>query len=280
MVTAAAGAVGLVGTPLASFLVAVGTWIVTDLLMKMVKQAFIMMKYAIMGIFVILALLVLQASDSVAKFNQRNYSYSNVIPGEVITCAGYSEEPISGADMPPLDPSDPNYTTQCVGGETIQAIYDRVARSMGLSTKLALITCLVDSNGVSSPGHDMCSSISWGWCYSAGSIYCDAGKISRATCSTLERLFTHELVHQIQGGNAGSIYGTILREWGADYLSANGGSYLFRTPDGCMRATQVPVPSSCSPSLLQSIARSEAAAYETACRRYLSSFLISKFCTP
>ena len=278
LVTAAAGAIGLVGTPLASFLVAVGTWIVTDLLMKMVKQAFIMMKYVVMGMLVIIALLVLQATDSVAKFNQRNYSYSNVIPGDVITCAEYTEDPISGADMPPLDPSDPNYTTQCVGGETIQDIYDRVARSMGLSTKLALVTCLIDSSGESSPGHSMCASITWGWCYSAGSIYCDAGKISGASCSTLERLFTHELVHQIQGGNAGYIYGTILREWGADYLSANGGSYLFRTPDGCMRATQVPVPSSCSPSLLQSIARSEAAAYETDCRRYLSNFLISKFC--
>ena len=283
LVTAVAGAIGLVGTPIASFLVAVGTWVVTDLLMKMVKQAFIMMKYVAMGMLVIIALLVLQASDSVAKFNQRNYTYSNVIPNKVITCSSYAEEPITGEDMPPLDPFDPNYTTQCVGGETIQDIYERVANSMGLGTQLELITCeheTVGNSVVSSPGHPMCSSISWAWCYSAGSIFCDAQKISGASCSTLERLFTHELVHQVQAANAGGTYGTILREWGADYLSGNGGSYLFRTPDGCMRATQVPVPSSCTSEILQAIARSEAWAYETDCRRYLSNYLIDKFCTP
>ena len=268
LVTAVAGAVGLVGTPIASFLIMVGTAIATDVLLKMAKGALVVMKYVTMGMIAIVVLMFLSASGEVSKFNKRNYSYGNAIPNSVIMCTAYEEEPVEGNIGPPGDIGD--FDTQCVNGDTIEDIYARAASDLGLGTQLELISC---------PGHDMCASIDWAWCYSSSKIYCRADKLATALydCTILERLFIHELMHQIQSIN-GAPYDVDLREWGADYVSGNGGSYMFSTRDGCMRATQVPMLPSCTPEILKSIAYAEPEGYATTCKTELRNYILSRFC--
>ncbi len=268
LVTAVAGAVGLVGTPIASFLIMVGTAVATDVLLKMAKGALVVMKYVTMGMIAIVVLLFLSASGEVSKFNKKNFTYGNVIPDTVVQCTAYEEEPVIGNIGDPGDIGD--FDTQCVNGDTIEDIYARVASEMGLGTQLELVSC---------PGHDMCASIDWAWCYSASKIFCRADKLATVLydCSILERLFIHELMHQIQSIN-GAPYDVDLREWGADYVSGNGGSYMFSTRDGCMRATQVPMLPSCTPEILKSIAYAEPEGYATQCKSELRSYILSRFC--
>ena len=264
LVTAVVGALGMTFGPIASAVTSVLTYIATDLLMKMLKGVLVILKYMALGIVAIFAIVLFLGTMIVGKFNKTNYTYTNVAPGDVLICDAYGGQPIGPG------PGEPPYETGCIdGNETIHEIYNRVASEMGIGTSLELITC---------PGHDYCDDIDWAWCYSAGSIYCRADRIGGASCPTLERLFIHELLHQVQSRNSGGIYGTLLREWGADYLSNNGGGYSFNTAAGCIRATETPMLSSCDAATLAAIAQSEGWAYETDCRRALSSY-ITGFCS-
>ncbi|NLE31076.1 hypothetical protein GX618_02260, partial [Candidatus Dojkabacteria bacterium] len=132
-----------------------------------------------------------------------------------------------------------------------------------VSTGLELVTC---------PGHDMCSSIDWAWCYSAGSIFCKGDKLMGTSPQYAYELFVHELIHQIQGWGACN---TDMREWGADYLSNNGGNYNFTTPSGCRRATEVNT-SACSGDE----AVNAALCWDTStdCWRSIRSQIINRFC--
>ncbi len=219
----------------------------------MAKAALVVMKYVTMGMIAIVVLIFLSASGEVSKFNKRNFTYGNVIPDTVVQCTDYEQEPVIGNIGDPGDIGD--FDTQCVNGDTIEDIYARVASDMGLGTQLELVSC---------PGHDMCASIDWAWCYSSSKIYCRADKLATVLydCSILERLFIHELMHQIQSIN------------GAPY----GGSYMFSTVDGCMRATQVPMLPSCTPEILKSIAYAEPEGYATQCKTELRSYILSRFC--
>ena len=268
VVTAVVGALGMTFGPVASAVVTALTYIATDLLMKILKHSLVLLKYMFIGIIALFALIILAASSSVGKFNKRNFAYSNAVPSSVVQCTLYEEEPVEGNYGDPGDIGD--FDTQCVNGDTIEDIYARVASEMGLGTQLELVSC---------PGHDMCASIDWAWCYSASKIYCRADKLATVLydCSILERLFIHELTHQIQSIN-GAPYDVDLREWGADYVSGNGGSYMFSTIDGCMRATQVPMLPSCTPEILKSIAYAEPEGYATACKTELRNYILSRFC--
>lgn len=265
LVTAVVGALGVATTGVGGALISALTWVATDIALKLIKWSLEIGKYAILGIIGLFFLLSASGGSATRKFNQTNYTYSNVAPGDVLICDAYG-----GYSIEEPDPWDPGYETKCVGGdESVQEIYSRVAKDMGLSTSLELVNC---------PGHSMCASIDWAWCYSAGSIFCKADELAGQSCPVLERLFVHELLHQVQSRNNGGIYGTLLREWGADYLSGNGGGYSFNTGSGCIRATETPMFSSCDEATLTAIAQSEGWAYETDCRRALSNY-ITGFCS-
>ncbi len=90
----------------------------------------------------------------------------------------------------------------------------------------------------------------WAWCVSTpNGIYCKEDKLSSASSSYVYNLMVHELIHRLQ--STGS---TLMSEWGADYLSNNGGGYTFETADGrCIKATQVQT-SSCSSDGLVDVA--------------------------
>ncbi len=263
LVTAIAGAAGTVLTPLGSLIVTAITWVLTDMLMKLAKiflSLGVLMGLGVIGVFV---LIFSGGNKSTKDYNKTTYSYRHVIPGKVETCSAYGY----GGENPYIGPT-PEIPT-CVGGGTIQDAFEMATKYVSetygtVNTELELIDC---------PGHYMCASIGWAWCYSADKIYCKASELSGASCQTILDLSIHELLHQIQGGRGCP---TDMTEWGADYLSNNGGGYLFKTSSGCLRATQIPLPSSCTQESIINAALCKDRS--TDCYKGIASQIISRFC--
>jgi len=115
LVTALAAAVGLVGTPLASFVIAIGTWIGTDLVMKVVGDLLSILKYVTIGIF---AFVIISGSGALSSFNKKNFSYSNAIPDSVISCTQYEETEVEPSGDIPWGPGviPPRSSESCVFG--------------------------------------------------------------------------------------------------------------------------------------------------------------------
>lgn len=206
----ATGGVGAVIVPILSMIVA-------DVLYGIVKvliQVVLLILLGVVGLFVV------GGSSMVDKFSELSYAYTNVTPGEVVNNPDFIDEEyiISGGD-----PGAPG--TIYTGN--IEEIYRQVAAEMGLNTKLKLVTCTTGDDG---PDEAACNQIDWAWCYSGTQIFCKADKLALASDAGLTNLFRHELIHQIQRGGS-----SLLREWGADFLSNNGGGYRFVTSDGVVR---------------------------------------------
>lgn len=143
-----------------------------------------------------------------------------------------------------------------------------------VSVGLELVNCDPNKGAV----HRMCASISWAWCYSADKIYCKHDSLKPQSGAVLTNLFIHELIHQLQsgGGGGGSVE---MTEWGADYLSNNGGGYSFVFNGTCARATQIAshfVANGCSESDLKSVALNEKSGVSSSCGQLVRSTL--KFC--
>lgn len=237
IVTAIAGTLGIALTPLGGFFVSIATSVAMEFAMKGVTVLFQIGKIALIAVVAVIVLGLGGAKKTWNKFNKRTYSYNYVVPDTVKQCEVYDEIYAGGIDDPnpyPGGPDFPPYT----GGGSVYEIFAQAREYVSsnfrpVGTDLVLINC---------PGHDMCSSIGWAWCYSAGSIYCKADKMLGASPQVVFELSVHELLHQIQGWGSCD---TDMREWGADYLSNNGGGYSFSTSSGCQRATQIDT-SSCS----------------------------------
>ena len=268
IVTAIMGIASQALTPVGSIIVSALTWLVTDLLLKLMKFGLEAAKLIIMGIIALMILIGGFGLGSLKKANKRTFSYTHIPPGQVQSCEEYNLSLGGGGDDPGDGPDVPDIPTNCVGGESVQDVYARAReyvsstyRSVG--TNLVLINC---------PGHDMCDEIGWAWCYSAGAIYCKADKLAGASCEYIFSLSVHELMHQIQGWGSCN---TDMREWGADYLSNNGGGYTFSTPSGCKKATQVNT-SSCTAEE----AKNAALCWDTstACFSSIRSQILSRFC--
>lgn len=117
IVTAIAGAIGVVGTPIGSAIVAALTWIATDLLMKLLKGLLELGKLMFLGIAGLIVIIIAITSGSVHKFNKTTYSYTKVVPGDVIPCTQYEELPLGPGELPwgtPIIP--PPFGEQCVLG--------------------------------------------------------------------------------------------------------------------------------------------------------------------
>lgn len=212
MVRAALNALGFVTLgPAANTFVYIATDLLMDAVYAVGAVLFSIIIYALIGA---VAVLVIGVSGTSTLLHQ-TFSYTNEVPGTIITNPDY--QPDSGTD-------DPGSTMTIYHGNAMD-IYNSVRAEMGLSTNLYLVTC---------PGGQMCDKIAWAWCYSGGTgIYCDVNKIAKGSDAGLTKLFRHELIHQMQQG-AGPDY---LHEWGADFLSDNGGGYCFLTRDGVRKAT-------------------------------------------
>ncbi len=265
LVTAISGALGVAFTPLVGFLTSIVTGIVIDLAMKMGKILLQLGAVILIGIVAVVVVGFGGARRAWRKFNKRTYSYNYVVPGTVNTCSGYDPGVIIG---PGPGPGGPEIPTDCTGGESVYDVFKRAREYVNshygsVSTNLVLVDC---------PGHYMCSSIGWAWCYSSDNIYCKADKLGGASCEYIFELSVHELIHQVQGWGDCN---TDMREWGADYLSNNGGNYTFLTTSGCKKATQVST-AGCTAEE----AKKAALCWETntTCFKNIRSQIISRFC--
>ncbi len=265
LVSAVAGALGIALTPIGSFLITIATNMVMDLAMKMGKILIQIGVVILIGIVAVVVVGFGGARRAWKKFNKRTYSYNYVVPDTVNFCDAYNP---GGVDNPGEDPDAPDLPTNCAGGESVQDVFSRakeyVSSTYGsVGTNLVLVNC---------PGHDMCDDIDWAWCYSADAIYCKADKLASASCEYIFSLSVHELLHQIQGWGGCD---TDMREWGADYLSSNGGGYTFSTPSGCKKATQIDT-SACTADQ----ATKAALCWDTgtSCFSSIRSQILSRFC--
>ena len=78
--------------------------------------------------------------------------------------------------------------------------------------------------------------------------------------------------------NASGSYGGLFMEWGADYVSGNGGGYTFRTSSGdCIKATGTPLLSGCTSEIYRGIAYNEAQYLNHRCFASLKSYIVD-FC--
>lgn len=271
LVNAVAGALGVALTPLASIAMTIGVNIAMDLAGKIAKVFAQIMLVAIVGL--IAAIVVLGGSvGSWKKWNRKTFSYNYVVPDTVNQCPAYGGQ---NYNIPPPDGGDgwvpgPGLPPDWEGAKGVYEIFKRardyVSREYGtVNTELVLLDC----NSGSDPT-GMCAAIDWAWCYSASSIYCKVDKLTSASPQYVFALSVHELIHQLQRGCT-----TDIREWGADYLSSNGGGYVFSTPSGCKRATEINT-SSCSRQ--EAVDAALCRNTNTDCFRQISGQILGRFC--
>ncbi len=271
LVNAVAGALGIALTPLASIAIAIGVNIAMDLVGKIVKVLAQVVLVAMVGL--VAGIVLLGGSvGSWMKWNKKTYSYNYVVPDTVNQCPAYGGQ---NYNIPPSDGGDgwipgPGLPPDWEGAKGVYEIFERardyVSREYGtVNTELVLLDC----NSGSDPT-GMCAAIDWAWCYSASSIYCKVDKLTNASPQYVFALSVHELIHQIQAGCT-----TDLREWGADYLSSNGGGYVFSTPSGCKRATEINT-SSCSRQ--EAVDAALCRNTNTDCFRQISGQILGRFC--
>jgi hypothetical protein len=270
VVNAGLQAIGFsVAGPIGNAVVTAITWVATDVVMKVTKpvlkfgvQTAILVVVGFFGIFILLF-----GSFYMMTFGK----YSHVAPPEIVQCEAYkSIDPIDFPDLPSGDGGE-DIDFECGPGETVQGLFNRMASEMGLSgVQLGLIP----------PGHDLYGDLDggwWCWAYSMNQVYCKSDKVNSCNASIV-RLFKHELTHLIQYRNASGSYGSLFMEWGADWVSSNGGGYSFTTRDGsCIRATDTPMLPGCSSEAYRGIAYNEASYLNSQCFGSLKNY-ITDFC--
>jgi len=261
LVVGIANALGLATSGgLANIVISAAAMVVVDVLFAVGKILFGIVIFALIGFFG----LMVMGGISLNNFAKKTYTYANTVPGEVIYNPNFIDDNyiITGGD-----PGAPG--TVYTGNA--QQIYEQVRKEFGLSVPLRLVTCTDGPD----PDEVACGKISWAWCYSdSGEIICRADKIASARSDAgLTHLFRHELVHQIQEGDGGTK--NLYHEWGADFLSSNGGGYSFTTKDGVKRAAETAsyLLSSgvCTQSLLERIALGKEAG--TPCSALVRSYI-------
>ena len=161
-----------------------------------------------------------------------------------------------------------NIDFRCESGESLKSFFKRIATDMGVSSA---------ELGFISPGDSKYTAGSW-WCIAASmdSVLCKSDKVN--SCSNgIAKLFVHETVHLRQYRNASRKYGTLFMEWGADWISQDGGGYRFVTSEGkTIRASETPLLPSCTPEAYRGIAFNELQYLNSQCyarlRGYIKSF--------
>lgn len=234
IITSVLGIAGQVLTPVGAMIVSALTWLMTDFIFKMMKWGFDAIKLLLMGIIGFFFLVSVIGFGAQKKANNRNYSYSYIAPGEVVSCGEY------GLSLGPIgtNPNPPPYNTPCAGGnQSIDELFSLakvyVSDNYGnVSSANLLLVADCSPNGI-------CPSL---WCVAGWTITCK-NIILGQSCETLYNLFVHELMHLVQPWDCGN---GSMREWGADYLSNNGGLYRFIVGGQCIRATETPMPPECS----------------------------------
>lgn len=223
-----AGATGGAGAVL-NFLVDIAADVAISLAGKIAKPV---IKVMIMVFFITTVGALVNTVTNVMFVANILGPYSHVAPNEIIlgdtdyvVDVGPEFYDGSGGDVPGVDVP--------IFDGPMDSIFRQVAESMGLSN-VSLV--LLDCSGKDA-GNSRCADIGdKAYCYAAGNIYCRIDNICRSS-GCLSRLFRHELIHIKQGRYGNAPYPSVMREWGADYLSENGGGYRFIINGQIMRAT-------------------------------------------
>lgn len=218
--------------------------------------------FGVVGLFGLIVLLIILVS-SPFKTMKTLGQYSHVAPHEIVmgdpdyTVPQGSGGP-GGGDIPPGG-DFPVYSGNA------SAIFNAIAAEMGLS--VSLVSCDTD------PAPPLCANIGNAWCWAQGSVYCYMSRIPESAYNTI---FRHELMHFAQTN-----YGPAdrpMREWGADYMSNNGGYYCFLVNGTYMRATTTASvfmsEGGCSESDLVTLAYRRSGA-DPQCEAYVSSIITS-----
>ncbi len=263
--TALSGVLGPLGMVVGDAIASAAMKLAQKIAKPVIKLGIQGLLYSIIGLIGILVLFfsVVFRSSAFLSVN------SNVAPVEVVKCNGSNnldgESEVEGGDFNFVDLG----ADVPIFSGSVMEIYNKMAASMGLGTQLELVSC---------PGHRMCSSIDWAWCYSADKIYCRGDKLSGQSNATLSKLFAHELLHQVQGRNMGGAP-SVVREWGADLLAGNGGGYKFKVNGQCVTATSTKsyfLSRGCSEGQLSDLARNVPGAISSSCGSMVASSI--NFC--
>lgn len=176
--------------------------------------------FALVGIIGILSLIFV----SPLKTSRTLGSYSHVAPHEIILGETDYVVPIEG------DPGLPGETVPGVSFPIYSGgAYDIL---MSIASEFGVSVSLHDCTG-STEGY--CGKIAGGWCYAAqGTVYCDMSRIPESAYNTI---FRHEVMHFVQVWYFDYQTDRKYREWGADYMSNNGGWYCVVVNGVSMRAT-------------------------------------------
>lgn len=214
---AALGATTAGATLALNFLIDIAADAVIALAMKIAKP---LLKIAIMALLIITVGVFANMVVNVMLISTILGQYSHVAPNEIVLGDTDYKVPQGGFVIPgPGGGGEfPLYTGNA------SAIFNAIAAEMGLS--VSLVSCDTD------PAPDLCSNIGNAWCWAQGSVHCYMSRIPESAYNTI---FRHELMHFAQ-----AYYGPndrTLREWGADYMSNNGGYYCFPVNGTYMRAT-------------------------------------------
>jgi hypothetical protein len=251
---------GPIGNIIADFAVSLVAKIAKPLTQTLIVGA----KYVLIIIFSFVFIIIFLI---ISFFLPNTSEYAYVAPDQINYCEAYVPSKVLVTDF-----GNPNV----VYDGSIQEIYEQVQKELGVSTGLQLVTC----PDVPTPEDYACAKIDWAWCYSGSSVFCRIDKLSGQSAETLTKLFRHELLHQIQATGGGGASST-FREWGADYLSSNGGGYTFSVNTGeVLRATEIGSRlisnGVCTHNLLTSIARNEAGSLQTSCGIVLQNTIKAK----
>lgn len=206
---------------LLNFVVDIAVDVAIQLAEKMAKPIIkVMLTLLVVVVLGVAGMYIYNVSSFFSIFGQ----YSHVAPNEIILGDPDYTVPYGGdfpGDLPPGGVDFPLYS----GGAA--DIFYAIASEFGVSATL------VDCAGSTTEG--FCGRILGGWCYAGnGKVYCEMSRIPE---SAYNSIFRHEMMHFVQGWYFPRDIDIKYREWGADYMSNNGGWYCVEVNGVLMRAT-------------------------------------------
>lgn len=206
---------------LLNFVVDIAVDVAIQLAEKMAKPVIkVMLTLLVVVVLGVIGMSIYSVSSFFSIFGQ----YSHVAPNEIVLGdPDYTVPYAEGfpGDIPPGGQDFPIYS----GGAA--DIFYAIASEFGVSTTL------VDCAGSTTEG--FCGRILGGWCYAGnGKVYCEMSRIPESAYNTI---FRHEMMHFVQGWYFSRDIDIKYREWGADYMSNNGGWYCVEVNGVFMRAT-------------------------------------------
>ncbi|MGI6423243.1 MAG: M23 family metallopeptidase [Candidatus Dojkabacteria bacterium] len=117
LIGAAAAALGITLGPIGTVVAALLTQAISGFVMRVIGQLFVIAKYALIGLFGVIAVVWFTAASATKSFFRKNFSYYHTVPGTTIMCSAYEEQELTSGEYPwgqPIIP--PPSGEQCLFG--------------------------------------------------------------------------------------------------------------------------------------------------------------------